>query len=142
MNYQDNRELQDALVASFFVALLMTTVSAFTGYPAVMAWGISLMLTLMLGLGASRNGTTGAFKPFLILALIAWLVSFSLLFTLSSSTDALVGGLPPATAAAVYGLWIAPLLLVTIPYALLFHKHVLDDEVLDELERIARKSAS
>lgn len=124
---------RDIIVASFFVVLLMTTVCAFIGATFLMAAGTSLMLCFAAALGAVRHGRVGAFKPWLIAAGICWVLVFALMHGLSSGVDVLIGGLPKATAAAIYGLWFAPLLLVTLPYAFLFHGHVLDEATLTEL---------
>ena len=131
---QDQTEkTRDVIVASFFVCLLFTTVCAFIGSTFLMAAGTSLMLCFAAALGAVRNGRVGAFKPWLIAAGITWILVFALMHGLSSGVDELWGGLPKATAAALYGLWFAPLLLVTLPYAFLFHGHVLSEETLKEI---------
>lgn len=133
MHYQANEPTRDLIVAGFFLSLLLTTVAAFVGLSYIMAAGISLMLTLAAALGALRNESLGAFKPFLIAALIAWLLFFGLIHSLPNDPQRLFGGLTQATAAAVYGLWLAPLLLVTLPYAWLFHREVLDEDTLRAL---------
>lgn len=50
----------------------------------------------------------------------------------------LIGALPPETAAAVYLLWPAPFLLVTLPYAVFFKRNVLSDADVDAIRRLAQ----
>ena len=50
------------------------------------------------------------------------------------------GGLPAATAIQLYGLWLTPLLLVALVYALTFDRFELTQEDLDRLESRKRTS--
>ena len=140
MHYQADEPTRDLIVAGFFLSLLLTTVAAFVGLSYIMAAGISLMLTLAAALGALRNESLGTFKPFLIAGLLAWLLFFGLIHSLPNDPQRLFGGLTQATAAAVYGLWLAPLLLVTLPYAWLFHREVLDEDTLRALTQESDRS--
>lgn len=53
-----------------------------------------------------------------------------------------IGGLPAAAAVQLYGLWLAPLLLVAFAYALTFDRFELRKEDLDRLERARRSNAA
>lgn len=125
----------DTLVAGLGVALLATGITMLAGLTVLFAWGVSLTLTLCLALGARRDGRLGAFKPWLITALAVWLVAFSLMHMASNDVTRLWFGFTEATAASVYLLWPAPFLLVTLPYAFLFDKHVLSDEDWKAIEK-------
>ncbi|MCU0235317.1 MAG: hypothetical protein MUE90_14955, partial [Thermoanaerobaculales bacterium] len=50
-----------------------------------------------------------------------------------------IGGLPAAAALMVYGLWLAPLVVVALAYALCFDRAGLRTEDLDELARRFRE---
>lgn len=52
-------------------------------------------------------------------------------------TAAWIGGVPAAAAIQLVGVWLAPLLLVALAYALTFDRHELREEDLDRLERLA-----
>jgi hypothetical protein len=119
---------RDALVAGLGLAMLGCGVALWGGYTLVFAWGVSLCLTLALALGALRDGSLGPFRPWVYAALLAWAVAFLLMHALSADATRLVLGLPPATGASVFLLWPAPLVLVTLPYALYFERHILSRE--------------
>ena len=100
----------------------------------IFAWGISLLLVLCCALGAARDGGTGPFRWWLGAALACWLVLFSMIHALPNDPAQLFLGFTQATAAAVYGLWLMPLVLVTLPYALHFHRATMDEETLRRIE--------
>lgn len=97
----------------------------------------ALLLTAVLMLGAWRPRGGGPLRIWYALALVAWLICFAAMHWLPADTQRLVLGLPPATAAALLGLWLAPLLLVTLPYVLHFNTAVLDAADLAALEAAA-----
>lgn len=125
----------DRLVAWLGLAMLVTGLCMLGGFTLLFAWGVSLSLTLCLALGARRNGRLGAFKPWLIAALAVWIAAFGLMHAASNEVTRLWLGFTEATAASVYLLWPAPFLLVTLPYALLFDRHVLSDDDWAAIER-------
>jgi len=90
----------------------------------VLAAAISLLLTGTLGLGALNNGRLGPFRYWFCAALIIWLLTFMGMHCLPSTADTLWLGLPPATCVMLIGLWLGPLLCVTLPYAIHF-EHIL-----------------
>lgn len=121
--------VQDALVAALGLALTGLLGALWIGASLVAGALVSLILTLTLALGALREGRLGPFGPWLAAALLAWLAAFTLMHVLPADTATLWLGLPPATAVAVYGLWPAPLVLVTLPYALHFQGWIARSEV-------------
>lgn len=134
MAANEHERQRDFLVACIFMALLLTSVGAFAGLTVIFAWGISLLLVLTCALGATRDGSSGPFRWWFGAALVCWLVLFGLIHSLPNDPDHLVMGFTHATAAAVYGLWLMPLLLVTLPYALHFHRATLDEATLRRIE--------
>ena len=129
---------RDRLVAAIFLALIATTTAAFAGLSVIFAWGSSLLLVLCAALGASRDERLGPFRAWFAAALACWLLVFTLIHALPNDPTRLFGGLTWATAAAVYGLWLMPLLLVTLPYAIHFHGAVVDEATLRRIEAIGR----
>ena len=125
----------DRLVAWLGLSLVVTGLCMLGAFPLLFAWGVSLTLTLCLALGARRNGRLGAFKPWLIAALGVWIVAFGLMHAANNDATRLWLGFTEATAASVYLLWPAPFLLVTLPYALLFDRHVLSKDDWAAIER-------
>lgn len=125
----------DQLVGWLGAAFVATGVTMLAGMTVLFAWAMSLVLTLCLALGARRNGTLGPFKPWLIAALLVWLVAFALMHAASNSVVQLWLGFTEATAVSVYLLWPAPFLLVTLPYAFLFDKNVLSEEDWQAVEQ-------
>lgn len=120
------------------VSLVAAGISMWLGLSLVFAWSCSLAMLLVIAMGARRRGSLGPFRPWLVAALVVWLLAFALMHAASSDSARLLLGLPPATAAAVYLLWPAPLLLVTLPYALHFDRHVLDDAAWDSIRPYLR----
>ena len=106
------------LALGLLVSLVAAGISMWLGLSLVFAWSYSLAMLLVIAMGARRRGSLGPFRPWLVAALVVWLLAFALMHAASSASAQLLLGLPPATAAAVYLLWPAPLLLVTLPYAL------------------------
>lgn len=129
--------LRHILVLALGAAFLACGLAMLAGATLVAAWCVSLILTLAASLGAVRESGLGPFKPFFIAALLVWLLAFALMHGLSASTAQLILGLPPATAASVFILWLAPLFLVTLPYSLYFDSSVLSAADLAALKEAA-----
>lgn len=126
--------LRSLTVAGLGLALLSCALAMALNATLAAAAAVSLILTLSAVLGALRPEGLGPFGPWFVAALGAWLLAFAGMHWLPSDTQTLVLGLPPATAAAVYLLWPAPLLLVTLPYCLYFERAVLKPADLDSLQ--------
>ncbi len=131
----DQNRLSQLLVATMGLAFLGAGVAMFAGFSLAFAWCVSLILTLAVALGAARQGRLGPFTPFLVAALLVWIGAFTLMHLLPAGIERLVLGFPPATAAAMFLLWLLPVLTVTLPYGLLFERAVLDEAQVRELER-------
>lgn len=114
-------------------------------YDATLAFagGVSAVLTLVLVLGATKGGDRGdlgPFAPWFAASFLVWVLAFAAMHLLPQTTtspDDLWLGLPPATAAMVYGLWIAPLVTATLPYALHFDRFTLTEEQMATVEAAA-----
>lgn len=128
----------DQLVGWIGAGFAVTGITMLAGMTVLFAWSMSLVLTLCLALGARRQGRLGPFKPWLIAALLVWLLAFGMMHAASNSVVQLWFGFTEATAVSVYLLWPAPFLLVTLPYALFFDKHVLSDEDSNAIERFRK----
>ncbi len=126
--------LRQILVLALGAAFLACGLAMLAGATLVAAWAVSLILTLAASLGAVRESGLGPFKPYFIAGLLVWLLAFALMHELSASTEQLILGLPPATAASVFILWLAPLFLVTLPYSLHFESGVLSAADLEALK--------
>lgn len=109
------------------VAMLLDATLAFAGM-------VTAVLTLAFWLGAMRREELGPFAPYVVASFVVWLVAFAGMHLLSHGTDELILGLPPATAVMVYGLWLLPLLTVTVPYALHFDRFTLTEEEIRRVE--------
>lgn len=131
---------RNALVAAFGLVLAATALAAWMGWPALLGWGTGTLVVLAAAIGAIRDGRLGILGWYLAAAELAYLLLFWLMLRLPADTGHLVGGLPPATAAAIYGLWLVGLLLVTLPYALHFGSAVLDQRTLERIARLGRES--
>ncbi len=125
--------LRNGLAVGLGCTFLACGLAMLAGASLVAAWSVSLILTLAASLGAVKDSGLGPFKPFFIAGLLVWLIAFALMHGLSSGTQQLFLGLPPATAASVFILWLAPLFLVTLPYGLYFDSAVLSAADLQEL---------
>lgn len=95
-------------------------------------------------LGATRGGRLGPLRvPLLALFVILESCVFGM-FVFRGRLEELpwVGGLPLAAAIQLYGMWLLPLALVTITYALTFDSFTLTEEDLDRLQRFKPPVAS
>ena len=129
--------MQHRLVLALGVSFVLAAGCMFAGQSLAFSGCVSLILSLAAALGALKRGRLGPFKPFFAAALAVWLLAFGLMHGLPATAETLWLGLPPATAISVFVLWLAPLFLVTLPYALFFESHVLSGEDFDEVLRHA-----
>lgn len=143
---QQDRRL-DILVACLLVAFISAAACMLLGLELLFCYAVSVILFLSAMLGAERRGTTGPFKYFFLATLLCWLVAFSIMagFDIEAIrergyVDELIGSLPPETAAAVYLLWPAPFLLMTLPYALLFRRNILSDADVEAINKLAAEN--
>lgn len=93
----------------------------------------------LIAIAASRGGTLGPIGPPL-LALLLFLegCALGMLLLRHRVLDGpWFGGLPLAAAIQLYGLFLTPLLLVGLTYALTFDRFELKQEDLDRLEKLA-----
>lgn len=117
----------------FLLAFLLGTASGEVLF-AVLAMAFPVAL---IALGGQRRGHLGRlFWPLAALLLILEACVVLMLAQRGQILDATwLGGLPLAAAVQVYGLFLAPLLLVSFAYAWTFDDHGLRQEDLDELRR-------
>jgi hypothetical protein len=130
---------RNRLMTGLGLTLVAAAIAMFLNQTLVFAAGVSLALVLSVALGASKRGTLGPFRSYLFAALAVWWLAFAGMHLLPHSTDTLVLGFPPATAVAIYGLWLAPFFVVTLPYALHFDRFILTAEDWKRLEPYARR---
>jgi len=94
----------------------------------------------LMALGAARRGGLGALRPVLIA--LAVLLNGSVLALLGLRHGVVdgpwLGGMPLAAAVQVWGLWLGPLILVALAYALTFERLGIDQRDLDRLRRLRR----
>ncbi len=122
-------------------------VSFFLGEPfgallfAVLAVAFPIAL---IAVGAARGGRLGPLAWPLGLLLLVLEVSMLGMIALRGRLPELpwVGGLPLAAAIQLYGMWLAPLALVALVYALTFDRFTLTDEALRRFrEEVGRSGA-
>ncbi len=91
----------------------------------------------LIALGVQRRGSLGPLLWPLTGLLLILEAGFAAMLMLRGSvlTAPWVGGLPLATAVQFYGLFLLPLVLVSLAYAWTFDRHGLRQEDLDELRR-------
>lgn len=92
----------------------------------------------LIVLGASRAGRLGRLAgPVAGLLVILEGCLLGMLALAGRVLDApWVGGLPLAAALQLYGMWLGPLVLVALAYALTFESFSLRDEDLEQLDRL------
>lgn len=96
----------------------------------VMAYPVALIV-----LAVSRDGRVGVLAlPLLLLLVLLEVCTIAMLALRERVMDApWVAGLPLAAAIQLYGVWLAPLLLVALAYALTFDRYEMRQEDLDRL---------
>ena len=126
------------------VASAVALICLLPGVPgAGVLFGLATMALppALIGLAVSRNGRIGALRGPLLLFAVLLQSGFVAMLLLSDRLDP--GrwwlGLPPATAVMLYGVWLAPLLAVSLIYAWHFRHAGLTDQDLDRLRKLARR---
>lgn len=101
----------------------------------VMAYPVAL-----IAFAVSRNGRLGPLAiPLLLLLILLEACAVGMLALRGHvPTAPWIGGLPLAAAIQLCGVWLAPLLLVALAYALTFDRYELRQEDLDRLRRLTR----
>jgi hypothetical protein len=104
---------------------------------AVLAMGYPVAL---IALAVARQGRLGPLGvPLLVLLIIFEGCVVAMLLLRGRVLDGpWFGGLPLAAAFQLYGLWLAPLLLVALIYALTFDRYELPEEELERLRALRR----
>ena len=102
----------------------------------VMGYPVALIIVAV-----ARNGKLGHLGiPLTLLLVFLEACAIGMLFLRGHVTDApWFGGLPAAAAIQLYGLFLTPLLLVALTYALTFDRFEMKQEDLDRLEKIGRR---
>ena len=103
----------------------------------VMGYPVALIV-----LAVARNDRLGPLGiPLLILLIFLEACAVGMLMARGHVVDGpWIGGLPMGAAIQLYGLWLTPLLLVALVYALTFDRFELTQEDLDRLESRKRTS--
>jgi hypothetical protein len=102
------------------------------------------MPVALSALGAARRGRLGRPLAVALAALLAILAgSFLVLFLLRGRLldGPWIAGLPLAPAVLLGGIWLLPLALVGLAYALTFERHGLTEEDLARLRALRREAA-
>lgn len=133
-----------ALALAYGVALLPGVPPAWSPY--ALAWGTGALLGGLLTLGAVRRGRLPWAIGLLFLGTGLWVaVGLTVLLALPGvdAPDApLVLGLPRRAAFLLLGIGVAPGLVVPVAYGLVFDRHTLSEEDLEELRRVAAQVAA
>jgi hypothetical protein len=112
-------------------------------------WAQSIFAILVMGypvaliaVAVGRRGGVGPLGlPLLALLVFLEVCAIGMLLLRGHVTDApWFGGLPAAAAIQLYGLFLTPLLLVALTYALTFDRFEMKQDDLDRLEKIGRRS--
>ena len=95
----------------------------------------------LIVVAVGRRGGVGPLGiPLLILLVFLEACAVGMLLLRGRVTDApWFGGLPLAAAIQLYGLFLTPLLLVALTYALTFDRFEMKQDDLDRLEKIERR---
>jgi hypothetical protein len=96
----------------------------------------------LIAIGAARDGRIGTLAvPLLLITLLLEGCALGmLLLSDGAGPDEFWLGLPRATAIMLYGLWLSPLLLVSLVYAWHFERFGLRAEDLRRLRRLSRRN--
>jgi len=113
---------------SGFYAELMFTVLAM-GYPVA-----------LITLAVARDGQIGVLAvPMLLLGLILEVSALAMLYLQGRVMDGpWIGGMPLGMAVQLYGLWLAPLPIVALAYALTFDRFELREDDLQKIDALIR----
>jgi hypothetical protein len=104
---------------------------------------VVLFPVVLMVVGAARGGRLGPTgAPLWCLALLLVGCGLGMLLLRGHAADGpWLGGLPLAAALQIYGLWLAPLGLVALAYALTFESFALRESDLENLRRMSSASA-
>ena len=102
----------------------------------VMGYPVALIV-----IAVSRNGRIGPLGiPLLALLIFLEACAIGMLVLRGHVTDGpWFGGLPPAAAIQLYGLFLTPLLVVALTYALTFDRFEMKQEDLDRIEELRQR---
>lgn len=132
-------------IALLFVAvasplLLVLFAVPWSGAEAVFAVLVMAYPVALIALAVSRDGRIGPLGlPLLaLLILLEGCAAGMLILRGQVLTAPWVGGLPLAAAIQLYGVWLAPLLIVALAYALTFDRYELRQHDLDRFARLIR----
>ena len=135
------------LALAFLAAASPAVLAAFwlggpVGEVAFALLGTGFPIALIV-LGAARRGRLGPLRlPLLLLTLILEGAVVAMLLARGRLAELpWVGGLPLAAAVQLYGMWLAPLALVALAYALTFESFTLREEDLERLRRAVGRTA-
>ena len=132
-------------IALLFVALaspllLVLFAVPWSGAEALFALLVMAYPVALIALAVSRDGRIGPLGlPLLVLLILLEGCAVGMLILRGQVLTApWVGGLPLAAAIQLYGVWLAPLLLVALAYALTFDRYELRQDDLDRFARLIR----
>jgi hypothetical protein len=120
-------------VASPLILLLFAL--PWSGAQALFAVLVTAYPVALIVVAVSRRGRVGPLGiPLLLLLVLLEASTVAMLALRNRVLDApWVAGLPLAAAIQLYGVWLAPLLLVVLAYALTFDRYEMRQEDLDRL---------
>jgi hypothetical protein len=114
--------------------------------PFALAWGTGALLSGLLALGATRRGRLSTGVGLLFLGTGLWVAAGLTVLLALPGVDAgdapLVFGLPRRAAFLLLGVGVAPGLVVPVAYGLLFDRHTLSQDDLDQLRKVAAEVAA
>jgi hypothetical protein len=132
-------------IALLFLALASPLILILNFMPWPVAETLFAMLVMgypvaLIAMAAARQGRLGPLGlPLLGLLVLLEACAVGMLVLRGRVLDGpWLGGLPLAAAIQLYGVWLAPLLLVALAYALTFDRFELRQEDLDRLEQYLR----
>ncbi len=95
----------------------------------------------LMVLGASRNGSLGPLRR-VMQATLVWFVAVMSALLLMAGQRLAWGGVPMTAVLMLGGLWIAPMIFLSIAYAKSFSSFSLTDDDLDRIRHLGNTSAS
>jgi len=103
----------------------------------IVAYAMSFMIVGFMILGSAKNGKVGSLKlPFLFILFIL-LIGFSAMFLLPVGENIIyLWGFPLPTAVMIYFVWLLPLFVIPVAYALTFDNLTLTDSDLKRIEAV------
>lgn len=126
---------------------VLTLVCPFIDHPAAgVAFGLAVLAfpALLIALGAVRRGHLGLLAAPLLLLTLLLEGGFIAMLVLSGRPDPAGWwlGLPPSTVVMLLGLWLVPLVLVSLVYAWHFERFGLTNRDLRRIRECARRRVS